>query len=268
MDRQEFDRWARRFSRYPLLEREEETRLVLESQAGSKRATDKLVLHNQRLIIKIVMQYRRFRLSQMDLLQEGNLGFITGLKSYKPDRERANLQAFIKFHVRQKINDFIVDNLSVMRAVSDRAIRSVALGHKAAGAQISEQDRALITAYGGGGHVRDINRSLSSNNDLTLADILPDHDSPRPDEVLEQTQKTALQKRVVAQALSSLTQRQRELVHHCLLDQDVDKHKKGYVPLKSLAGRYGVSKQALSHDFNNALHKMRNESALFQEQVL
>ena len=67
--------------RYALLSREEEFALAERVfSSGDADAAQKLVLSNLRLVVKIALEYRRVWTNPLDLIQEGNIGLLQGVK--------------------------------------------------------------------------------------------------------------------------------------------------------------------------------------------
>jgi RNA polymerase sigma-32 factor len=71
----------------PRLSREEEYALAVRVRdQGDKAAADRLVLANLRYAVAIALRYRRYGLPIADLVSEGNIGLMTALGKFDPDR--------------------------------------------------------------------------------------------------------------------------------------------------------------------------------------
>ncbi|MEK7313096.1 MAG: sigma-70 family RNA polymerase sigma factor, partial [Deltaproteobacteria bacterium] len=74
-------------NRYPILSKDEEHRLaVLWRRHGDLDAAHSLVTANLRFVVKIACEYRNYGLGLKDLIQEGNIGLMTAVKKFDPDK--------------------------------------------------------------------------------------------------------------------------------------------------------------------------------------
>lgn len=70
----------------PPLEREEEERLVEQAEKGDRRARNKLIEHNLRLVVFLAKKYENTGVDLEDLVSIGTIGLIKGVSTYKPDK--------------------------------------------------------------------------------------------------------------------------------------------------------------------------------------
>jgi RNA polymerase sigma-32 factor len=122
------DTLARYFSevgKYPLLSREEELELA-QRVHGSKdpEAAQKLVLSNLRLVVKIALEYRRVWTNLLDLIQEGNVGLLQGVRRFDPNRG-VKLSSYASYWIRAYILKYLIDNIRMVRVGSSRAERKL-----------------------------------------------------------------------------------------------------------------------------------------------
>lgn len=69
----------------PLITFEEEKDLATKAQYGDKKAKDKLINSNLRLVVTVAKRYLGRGLPFLDLIQEGNIGLITAVDRYNPN---------------------------------------------------------------------------------------------------------------------------------------------------------------------------------------
>jgi RNA polymerase primary sigma factor len=78
-DLKEYFREARRI---PLLDKNEERELAKKAKEGDRKAKEKLILANLRLVISVANHYREEGISFSDLIQEGNIGLIKAVEKF------------------------------------------------------------------------------------------------------------------------------------------------------------------------------------------
>ena len=69
-----------------LLTAEEENRLARAIKRGNKKARERFVRANLRLVINMANKYRHRGLSFIDLIEEGNLGLLTAVERFNRKR--------------------------------------------------------------------------------------------------------------------------------------------------------------------------------------
>lgn len=70
----------------PPLSKEEEEKLTEESANGDRRARDKLVEHNLRLVVYISKKFESSGVNIEDLISIGTIGLIKAVNTFKPDK--------------------------------------------------------------------------------------------------------------------------------------------------------------------------------------
>lgn len=70
--------YLREIGKIPLLKPDEELELAYKILEGDKRAKDKMVEANMRLVVSIAKRYSGRGLDFLDLIQEGNTGLLKG----------------------------------------------------------------------------------------------------------------------------------------------------------------------------------------------
>ena len=110
--------------KYPLLTREEERALAERVQEGDTEAAQQLALSNLRLVVKIAMEYRRVWTNVLDLIQEGNVGLLQGVKRFDPERG-TKLSSYASYWIRAYILKYLIDNIRLVRVGGSRAERKL-----------------------------------------------------------------------------------------------------------------------------------------------
>jgi RNA polymerase sigma-32 factor len=112
-------------SRYPLLSREDELALARRYRDTQDPATAyRLVTANLRLVVKIAWEYRRAAFNLLDLIQEGNVGLMQGVKKYDPERG-VKLSSYVAWWIRAYIIRYLMDNWRMVKLGTTQAQRKI-----------------------------------------------------------------------------------------------------------------------------------------------
>ncbi len=118
-------RYFAEVGKYSLLTRDEERELaILAHDHKDPQAAEKLVLSNLRLVVKIAMEYRRVWANLLDLIQEGNVGLLQGVRRFDPYRG-VKLSSYAAYWIRAYILKYLIDNIRMVRVGSSRAERKL-----------------------------------------------------------------------------------------------------------------------------------------------
>ncbi|HHT80273.1 MAG TPA: RNA polymerase sigma factor RpoD/SigA [Spirochaetales bacterium] len=101
-------------SRIPLLTREEELDLTRRVVEGDELARKKMIEANLRFVVNVAKKYQNQGLPLIDLINEGNIGLMTALEKFDPDKGY-HFISYAVWWIRQ----------SVMKAINEksRAVR-------------------------------------------------------------------------------------------------------------------------------------------------
>ena len=80
------DQYLREISRYPLINREEESVLAIRIRQHEAEALDKLVRSNLRFVVSVAKKYQNQGVALSDLINEGNLGLIRAAHKFDETR--------------------------------------------------------------------------------------------------------------------------------------------------------------------------------------
>lgn len=118
-------RYMSEVSRYPLLSREDELALARRYRdTQDPRLAYRLVTANLRLVVKIAWEYRRAAFNLLDLIQEGNVGLMQGVKKYDPERG-VKLSSYAAWWIRAYIIRYLMDNWRLVKLGTTQAQRKI-----------------------------------------------------------------------------------------------------------------------------------------------
>jgi len=116
------------FSQYPLLTTTQERQLTMEFQALNENINslteqeklkletikEQLICANLRLVVSIAKRYQGNGVPLIDLIQEGNIGLMTGIKKFAPTKG-FKVSTYVTWWIRQAITRAINDQKSTIR---------------------------------------------------------------------------------------------------------------------------------------------------------
>ena len=102
--------YLEQINKIPMLSYEEEYELALKAKNGDKRAFDRIINANLRFVVSVAKKYRGQGLPLSDLINEGNIGLITALEKFEPEKGY-HFISYAVWWIRQ----------SIMKALSEKA---------------------------------------------------------------------------------------------------------------------------------------------------
>ena len=112
-------RYLREIRNYPLLNKEDEQRLVRELEQGDPEAGVRLVQSNLSFVVKVAAEYRSLGVPFEDLLNEGNMGLIEAARRFDGGKGTRFITYAI-WWIRKSILKAIADHSQVVRIPSYR----------------------------------------------------------------------------------------------------------------------------------------------------
>lgn len=210
---------------FPVLSLEDEKELSKRKLRGDKKAREKLIIHNLRLVVKIAAGYQGRGLSLLDLIQVGNEGLIRAVEKYNPEKG-AKLSYYASFWIKQKIN------------------RAIFLQGK----DVRFKD---FKKYANNGplNIVYLDGPISENSEETLYHFFEDDKAERADKIASRKSDFIYLKRVMARKLKPI---EREILYKRYgLDG------RGEKTLEKIGKDFGVTRERIRQIEVNALKKLK-----------
>src|SRR5262245_59286182 len=114
------DQYLREISKYPLINREEETVLAIRIKQHEAEALDKLVRSNLRFVVSVAKKYQNQGVSLSDLINEGNLGLIRAAHKFD-ETKGIKFISYAVWWIRQAILQALAEQSRIVRVPLNRA---------------------------------------------------------------------------------------------------------------------------------------------------
>jgi len=227
------NRYLAEIRKFPLLSPEQEYMLAKRYQEhGDPDAARQLVTSHLRLVAKIAMGYRGYGLPVSELISEGNIGLMQGVKKFEPDRG-FRLATYAMWWIKASIQEYVLRSWSLVKlgttAVQKKLFFNLRRMKKNLAAyedgDLHPDDvRKIATDLGvPEGEVIAMNRRMALGGDASLnvsmgeegdgqwQDLLAD-ERPLQDETVAAAQEAAWRHDVLGQAMSRLNERERAIL--------------------------------------------------------
>ena len=268
---QSLNRYLSEIRKFPLLSAEEEYMLAKRFQEhGDPEAAAKLVTSHLRLVAKIAMGYRGYGLPASELISEGNIGLMQGVKKFEPDRG-FRLATYAMWWIRASIQEYILRSWSLVKMGTTAAQKKLFFNLRRMKSQIDafedgdlapEHVTKIATDLGvTEEEVTTMNRRMAMGGDTSLnvmvgedgdaqwQDWLVDND-PLQDERLAESQEKDVRHDMLTQAMESLNDREKHILAERRLADDPK-------TLEELSQVYGVSRERVRQIEVRAFDKLQ-----------
>jgi RNA polymerase sigma-32 factor len=263
-------RYMQEIQKFPMLDADEEYMLAKRwSEYGDYDAAHKLVTSHLRLVAKIAYGYRGYGLPVAELIAEGNIGLMTAVKKFEPEKG-FRLSTYAMWWIRASIQEFVLRSWSLVKMGSSAAQKRLFFNLKkmrkrlktiddgktltpdeiriiAHELDVNEQD-VIDMDQRMGATDKNLNARVGMDGETEWMDMLADPAVSHED-ILADDQEMRLKKKLLAQALDSLNDREREIIIARRMNEEE-------LTLEELSKQFGISRERVRQIESRALEKM------------
>ncbi|MFM9976416.1 MAG: RNA polymerase sigma factor RpoH [Sphingomonadaceae bacterium] len=265
------NRYLSEIRKFPLLTPEEEYMLAKRfEEHGDPEAAARLVTSHLRLVAKIAMGYRGYGLPVSELISEGNIGLMQGVKKFEADRG-FRLATYAMWWIRASIQEFILRSWSLVKmgttaaqkklffnlrrmknnleAFEDGDLSPANVKKIATDIGVTEEEVISMNRRMAMGGDTSLNVPLREDGEGQWQDWLQD-DGPLQDEAVAESQERVHRHAMLAEAMDDLNERER----HILTERRLSEEPK---TLEELSQVYGVSRERVRQIEVRAFDKLQ-----------
>jgi RNA polymerase sigma-32 factor len=268
---QSLNRYLTEIKKFPILAPEQEYMLAKRYQEHQDpAAAGQLVTSHLRLVAKIAMGYRGYGLPVSELISEGNIGLMQGVKKFEPDRG-FRLATYAMWWIRASIQEFILRSWSLVKmgttasqkklffnlrrmknkldAFEDGDLRPEDVTKIATDLGVSEQDVTSMNRRMAMGGDTSLNVSMREDGDGQWQDWLQD-EGPLQDERIADAEERDVRHTMLVEAMTDLNDREKHILSERRLAEDPK-------TLEELSQVYGVSRERVRQIEVRAFEKLQ-----------
>lgn len=265
------NRYLSEIKKFPVLTAEQEYMLAKRyAEHQDPDAARQLVTSHLRLVAKIAMGYRGYGLPMSELISEGNIGLIQGVKKFEADRG-FRLATYAMWWIKASIQEYVLRSWSLVKmgttAVQKKLffnlrrmkknleayedgdlhpddVKKIATDLGVPEAEVVNMNRRMMM-----GGDASLNVSFNEEGEGQWQDMLADG-GPLQDETVADAQEAQWRHALLAEAMGSLNERERAILVERRLSDDPK-------TLEELSQTYNVSRERVRQIEVRAFEKLQ-----------
>jgi len=268
---QSLNRYLSEIKKFPVLTAEQEYMLAKRyAEHEDTEAAAQLVTSHLRLVAKIAMGYRGYGLPVSDLISEGNVGLMQGVKKFEPERG-FRLATYAMWWIKASIQEFILRSWSLVKMGTTAAqkklffnlrrmkknleafedtdlhpddVRKIATDLGVSEEEVVNMNRRMMM-----GGDSSLNISMREDGEGQWQDMLADN-GPLQDELVAEDQEASMRHELLVEAMESLNDREKQILEQRRLVDDPQ-------TLEELSQVYNVSRERVRQIEVRAFEKLQ-----------
>ena len=268
-----FNTYLQKIRKFPMLDAAEEYILAKNwRDKGDKESAHKLVTSHLRLVAKIATGYRGYGLPMSELVSEGNIGLMTAVKKFDPEKG-FRLATYAMWWIKASMQEYILRSWSLVKIGTTAAQKKLFFNLRKMKNQIMRSDQSdllpdQVTEIANRldvtedevssmeqrmkGPEKSLNATISDENgDSEWQDWVVDENADQELQIAHR-QETTKRKALLDKAMSILNEREKEI----LFDRRLNEEPK---TLEELSQKYSISRERIRQIENRAFEKLQKE---------
>ena len=268
-----FNTYLQKIRKFPMLDSAEEYILAKNwRDKGDKESAHKLVTSHLRLVAKIATGYRGYGLPMSELVSEGNIGLMTAVKKFDPEKG-FRLATYAMWWIKASMQEYILRSWSLVKIGTTAAQKKLFFNLRKMKNQIMRSDQSdllpdQVTEIANRldvtedevssmeqrmkGPEKSLNATISDENgDSEWQDWVVDENADQELQIAHR-QETTKRKALLDKAMSILNEREKEI----LFDRRLNEEPK---TLEELSQKYNISRERIRQIENRAFEKLQKE---------
>jgi len=258
------DKYLQEIGREDLLTVDEEVQLAQRIRQGDQAALEKLTRANLRFVVSVAKQYQNQGLSLPDLINEGNLGLIKAARKFD-ETKGFKFISYAVWWIRQSILQALAEQSRIVRLPLNQVgslnkINKIQTRFEQENERTPSQEelaatmelpteKVLETIKVSGKQIS-VEAPFSEGDENCLLDVMPNENSPNADKTLIRESLTS----EIERALSTLTEREREIIRHFFGIGVQD------MTLEEIGNKFGLTRERVRQIKEKAIRRLRHRS--------
>ena len=265
------NRYMTEIKKFPILSKEEEYMLAKRyEEHGDREAAQHLVTSHLRLVAKIAMGYRGYGLPVSELISEGNIGLMQGVKKFEAERG-FRLSTYAMWWIRASIQEYILRSWSLVKMGTTAAQKKLFFNLRKMKSRLNafedgdlkpDDVETIATDLGvTEDEVVSMNRRMAMGGDTSLNVPMREDgegqwqdwlvaDEPLQDQTVADAQEADYRREMLMEAMTDLNEREQHILTERKLTDDPQ-------TLEELSKVYDVSRERIRQIEVRAFEKLQ-----------